>query len=137
MKTATLLLVMLALPACTVPQFAYNPGTGEYVSNGGSLMTKSTDEEAFAQTASGTILSRRIIGKDETVVPRAYFWEKGISTAVGHAAGAFRTAESSRRILSGHSVQRAGIRAARDVRLAEIAVPATEVPVAAAAAVLP
>jgi hypothetical protein len=138
MKTATLLLVMLALPACTIHPMAYNPGTGEFVSTGSSLATRSTQEGGFARTAAGTELGYYINGKDETVVPRAYFWERGITSVAGTVLNGFRTAQSTERILSGHSVQRAGIRAARDVRLAEIAVPpVTELPVAAAAAALP
>jgi hypothetical protein len=124
----SLLPLILLLSSCTVHPFAYNPTTGEYVSNGASVLTKSLYEDGYARTSSGTELAYRIQGKDETYLPKAYFWEKGISTAVGHAAGSFRTAESSRRILGQQSVNKLGIRAARDVRLAEIAVPA-EVPI--------
>ena len=123
MKALLLLSAITLLSSCTVHPYAYNPTTGEFVSAGGSLATRSDFEQAYAETSSGTRLGYQMWGKDETVVPRAYFWEKGITSVAGTALNGYRTAQSTRRILGGQSVQKLGIRAARDVRLAEIAVP--------------
>ena len=54
-----------------------------------------------------------------------------------NATNAYKAAQGTREVLSGHSVEKLGIRATRDVKMAELAIPATEVPVAAAAAALP
>ena len=127
MKAQLLLLPVLGLTSCTVHPFAYNPQTGEMTSLGMSVLTKSTSEQAVAYTPGGLPMSYAIAGKDETVIGKYYFLEKGISSIAGNALSAYRTAQSTERILSGHSVERLGIRATRDVRLAEIAIP--EVPV--------
>ena len=118
-----LLFLILLIPSCTIHPFAYNPETGEMTSLGASALTKSATEGAYAYTPSGSPMGYFINGKDETYLPKAYFWEKGISSVAGHVKDGYRTAQSTRRILGGQSVSKLGIRAARDVRLAEIAVP--------------
>lgn len=124
-------LLCLALPACTVHPFAYDPNTGLVTSLGASAGTRSTTESAYAYTPTGQLMGYQITGKDETVLGKAYFWEKGITAVSGNILNGFRSAQSTDRIISGHGVQEAGIKAARDVRLAEIAIP-PEVPVAPA-----
>ena len=118
-------LLPLLLAGCTVHPLAYNTQTGEFTSLGMSVLTKSTSEQAVAYTPSGQPMSYAIEGKDETYLPKAYFWERGITSVAGTALNGYRTAQSTRRILSGHSVEKLGIRAARDVQLA--AIPIAEV----------
>ena len=136
--TATLL-IALCCASCTIHPLSYNSQTGDFTSMGASALTKTASEGAYAYTPSGQPMGYFIQGKDEMGLPRAYFIEKGITSVAGTVLNGYRTAQSTERILSGHAVQRSGIRAARDVRLAEIAVPEVvpEVPVAAAANALP
>lgn len=128
MKLSIIALILPLLSSCTVHPFAYNPTTGEMTSLGASVGTRSTDESAYAYTPSGTPMGYHIVGKDETVLGKAYFWERGITAVSGNILNGFRSAQATDRIISSHGVQKAGIKAVRDVRLAEIAVP-PEVPV--------
>ncbi len=129
------LCAMLTLCSCTVHPFSYDPNTGVVTSLGASVGTKSADESAYAYTPAGSPMGYHIAGKDETSIPKGYFWEKGITNVSGNILNGFRTAQSTDRIISRHGVQEAGINAARDVRLSEIANPIE--PVAEAAAALP
>jgi hypothetical protein len=69
-----------SLTACTIHPFAIQRGNGggEYVSLGGSILTKSTEESAEATTASGTRLAYRKTGSDEATAANTFILSGGV-----------------------------------------------------------
>ena len=116
MKTSLLLLSVI-LTGCTLPSTLYNTQTGEHVTLGGSLGTRSAKEQAVAVSASGTMLSYSIEGKSETDLAKFFFAEKAIGELATAARQAFSSANVTRRALGAQSVRKVAIRADRAVQL--------------------
>src|SRR6187551_3246408 len=110
-------LLMLCGSSCTLPCTMYNAQTGEHVTLGGSLATKTTKESAFAVSASGTVLGYNIDGKDETLGPKYYFMWQTVGEIANAARQAYSSANATKRALGAQQVQRVGINADRAVRL--------------------
>lgn len=105
------------LPVATMPD-------GTKIDGGRTFLTKSAGKKVDITHPSGFAMNYQSTGHDETIVP-----VKGIGayTKIGLAkelTNALRTTESTKRIVSGHEVQKTGIRSAERVRTTEILNPA-------------
>lgn len=119
------LLPLIFISSCTMHPSAYNPQTGEFVSLGGSLGTKTTKESAYAQTSNG-IIAYGIEGKDETIGVKYYFLEEAIGEIANAVRQSIGTVEGTKRAIGAQGVRRSAINADRAVRLKALEIPATE-----------
>lgn len=116
-----LLILLLALPACTMGPVATSKG----VSLGGTIFTKSDGLYAkydgpFGKMEYGTVKN------DETIIPSKISNYYGLKAAIGGTVAALRTTESTKRVLSGHEVQKTGIKSAAEVEKLKILNPIEE-----------
>ena len=119
----TILLLCLALPACTVRPMMKSGDS--YVSLGGSVFSKSNSETASYSGPLGT-LSYKDTGKDETVIPGKIVNYYGLKTAAEAATSMLRTKESTARILAKEETKKVGIKSAADVEKVKILNPVEE-----------
>jgi len=112
-----LLPLMLMLPGCTLPSTLHNRDTGEWITLGGSLGTRTQKEQAVAVSSTGTMISYGITGKDETIIARDYFLLQGVGELATAARQAYQSSNITRRALGAQQVQKVGIRADKAVRL--------------------
>ncbi len=117
------LLIGLVPPACTVNPFIRSGET--VVSLGGSIFTKTAGESGYYEGPLGK-LGYANATKDETVVPGKLINYYGIKAAVTGATEALRTTESTKRILSGHEVQKTGIQSTERIELKKLEIPVEE-----------
>ena len=127
MNTARLLLLSLVafLTSCTSGPVI----TANSVWMGGSAGTKS---KGYYASYDGPLGSVKVgnAEQDETLIPRAYITGTNIKAGLSATTSMFRSGESTKRILSGHEVEKVGIKSAASVEKAKLAIPA-EVPAAA------
>lgn len=118
----------LLLPSCTVGPFIKD-SSGNVASLGGSIFSKSDEEQAYYEGPLGKLgyASKK---KDETSVPKAAITGHTVLGLGGQALSATRAKESTRRVLSGHEVEKTGIKSAENVRVTEILNPVEEAPAA-------
>ena len=124
----------LACASCTVRPLIRSGDS--LVSLGGSIFTKSSGETASYSGPLGT-LSYTDTGKDETVIPGKIVNYYGIKAATEAATSAFRTSESTTRVLAKEETKKAGIQSAERVESLKILNPVEEAAPAAAAAFNP
>ncbi len=62
-------------------------------------------------------------GHDETVVPTKVIASKTTLGLAGYARDAFRTSEGTKRVLSGHDVEKTGIQSTERVELKKLDIP--------------
>lgn len=127
MTPARLLLLFLAasLAACSFGPVATKNG----VWMGGSAGTKSKGYYASYDGPHGSIK----VGNaelDETAIPRAYITGTNIKAGLSATTSMFRSAESTKRVLSGHQVEKVGIKSAAEIEKAKLAIP-EEIPAVA------
>ena len=129
-----ILLLFLALPACTVRPIIKSGDA--YVSLGGSIFSKSANETASYSGPLGN-LSYADVAKDETIIPGKVVNYYGIKAATEAATSMFRTGESTTRILAKEETKKAGIQSAERVESLKILNPVEEAAPAAAAIIPP
>ena len=120
------LIPLIFISSCTIHPSAYNPATGEFVSLGGSLGTKTTKESAYAQTSNG-VIAYGIEGKDETIGVKYYFLEEAIGEIANAVTHSVNSVEGTKRAIGAQGVRRSAINADRAVRLKALEIPAAEV----------
>ena len=98
-----IILLLLALPACTVHPFIRSGP--DVVSLGGSIFTKSSSERASYSGPLGS-LTYSTTGKDETVIPGKIANYYGIKAAANAATSMLRTTESTKRVLGEQEVSK-------------------------------
>ena len=120
-----LLFLCLALPACTVRPVMKSGDS--YVSLGGSIFSKTSNETATYSGPLGT-LSYADTGKDETIIPGKVVNYWGIKAATEAATSMWRTSESTTRILAKEETSRAATSSAADVEKLKILNPVELIP---------
>lgn len=113
-----LLAALLSLPSCASGPVA----TRNTVWMGGSVGTKSKGHYARYSGPFGTIETGNL-ETDETLVPRAVITGQNIRAGLAATTSMFRAGESTKRVLSGHSVEKAGIKSAENIEKAKLAMP--------------
>src|SRR6187551_2803675 len=109
------LIPLVFLSSCTIHPSSYNPATGEFVSLGASLGTKTTKESAYAQTSTGETIAYGIEGKDETIGVKYYFMEEAIGEIANAVRQSIGTVEGTKRAIGAQGVRRSAINADRAV----------------------
>jgi hypothetical protein len=105
-------LCLLLLTSCTMRPFIRQ---GEnVVSLGGSMMSKTTGETVSYNGPLGTV-TYSTGSTDETVIPGKISNYYGIKAAISGSVSMLKTTETTRRILSGHKVQKAATDTAASV----------------------
>ena len=120
-----IILLCLALPACTVRPMMKSGDS--YVSLGGSVFTKSTNETASYSGPLGT-LSYADAGTDETIIPGKIANYYGIKATTEALTSAFRTSESTTRILAKEETKKAATSSAAEVEKLKILNPVEPIP---------
>lgn len=118
-------LFLLPLPVAlfSLPSCSFGPvATQKAVWMGGSAGTKTKGHYARYSGPLGTIETGNL-ETDETMVPRAVITGQNIRAGLSATTSMFRSGESTKRILSGHSVEKAGIKSAENIEKARLALP--------------
>jgi len=107
-----ILLCALCVSSCTV--YPVIKSGDSYVALGGSVMSKTTGENITYSGPLGNITVTSAT-KDETVVPGKLINYYGVKAATEGAVSMLKTTETTKRVLSSDSVQKASIKSTAEV----------------------
>ncbi len=116
------LILFLPLISCEVLPTA-KLADGSIITGGGTIFAKSQSKSVTVTHPNGLAMTYSSTGHDETVVPTKVIASKTTLGLAGYARDAFRTSEGTKRVLSGHDVEKTGIQSTERVELKKLDIP--------------
>ncbi len=117
---------VLFLTSCEVLPTA-KLADGSIITGGMTAFTRSQSKNVSVTHPNGLAMTYNTTGHDETIVPAQVASVKKLGIITDGATSLFRTAESTKRVLSGHEVSKHATSTAADVEKLKILNPVEEV----------